>query len=33
MIVTETDSRMNASRCETLMSDTAMIAGAMPPTM
>ena len=28
MIVTETDSRMNASRCEILMSDTAMMAGS-----
>ncbi len=33
MIVTETDSRMNATRCEILMSDTAMMAGARPPTM
>ena len=32
MIVTETASRMNATRCEILMSDTAMMAGARPPT-
>ena len=33
MIVTETDSRMNATRCEILMSETAMIAGSRPPAM